>query len=131
MSNPISSAADRTDVLIETAKQTAESAIRSTQQAADEQLNQVADTLSEKVENVRNPAPAISRIANDAELLRRRSTDALRSASFQVRESASRAGDSTVAYIRDEPVKSVLIAAAIGAASMVLLKAVSRAGSRE
>jgi ElaB/YqjD/DUF883 family membrane-anchored ribosome-binding protein len=131
MSNPLSSAADRADVLIETAKQTAESAIRSSQQSADEKLNHVADTLSETVENVRSPGPALSRIANDAELLRRRSTDALRSASFQVRESASRAGNSTVAYIRDEPVKSVLIAAAIGAASMALLKVVSRAGSRE
>lgn len=131
MSNPLSSAADRADDLIETAKQTAEAAIRSTQQAADEKLNHVADTLSDKVENVRNPGPALSRIANDADVLRRRSTDALRSASSQVRESALRAGDSTVAYIRDEPVKSVLIAAALGAASMVLLKVVSRAGSRE
>ncbi len=131
MTNPISSAADRADILVETAKQTAESAIRSTQEAADEKLNHVADTLAEKVENVRSPGPALSRIANDAELLRQRSASALRTASFQVRESASRAGDSTVAYIRDEPVKSVLIAAAIGAASMVLLNAVSRAGSRE
>lgn len=131
MTNPISSAADRADVLIDSAKQTAESAIRSTQQAADEKLNQVADTLSDTVENVRSAGPAINRIANDADLLRQRSVDALRSASFQVRETAMRAGDSTIAYIRDEPVKSVLIAAAIGAASMALLNVASRVGSRE
>ena len=131
MTNPISSAADRADVLIDSAKQTAESAIRSTQQVADEKLNQVADTLSDTVENVRSAGPAINRIANDADLLRQRSVDALRNASFQVRETALRAGDNTIAYIRDEPVKSVLIAAAIGAASMVLLNVASRVGSRE
>jgi ElaB/YqjD/DUF883 family membrane-anchored ribosome-binding protein len=127
MTNPISSAADKADVLIDTAKQTADSAIRSAQQVADEKLNQLADT----VDSVRSPSPAINRIANDAEQLRQRSADALRNASFQVRESALRASDNTVAYIRDEPVKAVLIAAAVGAASMALLNAVSRAAGRD
>ncbi len=124
MTNPISSAADKADVLIDTAKQTAENAIRSTQQAADEKLNQIAD----KVDSVRSPGPTISRIANDADQLRQRSVDVLRNASFQMRETAMRASDNTVAYIRDEPVKSVLIAAAVGAASMALLSAMSRTG---
>lgn len=125
MTNSISSAADKADALVDSAKQTAESAIRSTQQTADEKLNQLAD----KVDSVPSPGPTISRFANDADQLRQRSVDALRNASFQVRESALRASDNTVAYIRDEPVKSVLIAAAVGAASMALLSAVSRAGS--
>lgn len=124
MTNPISSAADKADVLIDSAKQTAENAIRSTQQTADEKLDQLAD----KVDSVRSPGPAISRIATDADLLRQRSADALRNASFQMRESALRAGDNTVAYIRDEPVKAVLIAAAVGAASFALLNAISRIG---
>ena len=125
MTNPISSAADKAGVLIDTAKQTAENAIRTTQQTADDTLNQLAD----KVDNLPSPGPTITRIANDADQLRQRSVDALRSASFQVRESAMRASDNTVAYIRDEPVKSVLIAAAVGAASMALLSAMSRAGT--
>lgn len=125
MTNPISSAADKADVLIDTAKQTAENAIRSTQQTADDKLNQLAD----KVDSVPSPGPAISRIANDADVLRQRSVDALRNTSFQMRESAMRASDNTVAYIRDEPVKSVLIAAAVGAACMALLSAASRAGT--
>ena len=120
MTNPISSAADKADVLIDSVKQTAENAIRSTQQIADDKVNQLAD----KLESV----PAVSRMANDADVLRQRSVDALRNASFQVRESALRASDNTVAYIRDEPVKSVLIAAAVGAASMALLSAMSRTG---
>src|SRR4029077_3117167 len=127
MNNPISSAADTADVLIDSVKQTAENAIKSTQQAADEKLNQLAD----KVENVRSTSPTINRIANDADLLRQRSAEALRNASFQARESALRVSDNTVAYIRDEPVKAVLIAAAIGAASMALLNGMGRIGSRE
>jgi len=127
MNNPISNAADRASVLIDSAKQTAEDAIKSTQQAADEKLGQLAD----KVESVRSPSPTINRIANDADLLRQRSVDALRNASFQARESAMRVSDNTVAYIRDEPVKAVLIAAAVGAATMALLNVIGRVASRD
>ena len=123
MNNPISSAADKTESLVDSATQTAEQAIRSTQRAAGEKLNQLANTA----ESVRAQAgPTISKIANDADLLRQRSADALRDASSQLRESAQRATDKSVAFIRDEPVKSVLIAAAIGAASMALMTAFSR-----
>jgi ElaB/YqjD/DUF883 family membrane-anchored ribosome-binding protein len=123
MNNPISSAADKTESLVDSAAQTAEQAIRSTQRSAGEKLNQLAST----VETVRaQAAPAINKIANDADVLRQRSVDALRDASFQLRESAMRATDKSVAFIRDEPVKAVLIAAAIGAASMALMSAFSR-----
>jgi ElaB/YqjD/DUF883 family membrane-anchored ribosome-binding protein len=123
MNNPISSAADKTDSLVDSATQTAEQAIRSTQRSTGEKLNQLANT----VETVRaQAAPTINKIANDADLLRQRGVDALRDASFQFRESALRATDKSVAFIRDEPVKSVLIAAAIGAASMALMSAFNR-----
>ena len=124
MTNPISSAADKADVLIDTAKQTAENAIRSTQQTADEKLDQLAD----KVDSVRSPGPTISRIANDADLLRQRSADALRNASFQVRESALRASDNTVAYIRDEPVKVGAHCRSRRRRLLALLNAMSRIG---
>ena len=57
----------------------------------------------------------------DAGHLSQRGLDALRQSSRQMRDSAHRAGERTVGYIHDEPVKSVLIAAAAGAALMVLL----------
>ena len=123
MNNPISNMADKTESLVDSGTQTAEQVIRSTQRSAGETLNQLANT----VESVRAQAgPAINRIANDADQMRQRSADALREASFQLRESALRATDKSVAFIRDEPVKSVLIAAAIGAASMALMSAFSR-----
>jgi ElaB/YqjD/DUF883 family membrane-anchored ribosome-binding protein len=39
----------------------------------------------------------------------------------QVRDQAMRASDGTLNYIKDEPVKAMLIAAAAGAALMALL----------
>jgi ElaB/YqjD/DUF883 family membrane-anchored ribosome-binding protein len=50
--------------------------------------------------------------------------------SQQLRESAQRAGQSTLATIREEPVKSVLIAAATGAALMALVTLVTRSSHR-
>ena len=53
----------------------------------------------------------------------------LQVASKQVRESANLASDKTIAYIRDEPVKSMLIAAATGAALVALARLVGRPNS--
>lgn len=126
MNNPIANAADKAEALVDSAAQSADQAIRSTQRSAGEKLSQLAST----VEEVRaQAAPAISRIANDADELRRRSVDVLRGASLQARETALRATDRGVAFIRDEPVKSVLIAAGIGAVSMALITLMSRAGT--
>ena len=56
--------------------------------------------------------------------------DAVRDTSQQVRERAVRVSDGTVGYIRDEPVKSVLIAAATGAVLMALVGLMGRSNSR-
>jgi len=50
----------------------------------------------------------------------------LQSAGKQVRVGAQQASDTTIAYIRDEPVKSMLIAAATGAALVALARLISR-----
>lgn len=56
--------------------------------------------------------------------------ESVRETSHQLHLQAEHASDSTVNYIRHEPVKSVLIAAAVGAALMALLNLVSRSGHR-
>jgi ElaB/YqjD/DUF883 family membrane-anchored ribosome-binding protein len=56
-------------------------------------------------------------------------THSLQVAGKQVRHSASQASDKTVAYIRDEPVKSMLIAAAAGAALVALAWLIGRPNS--
>ena len=59
-----------------------------------------------------------------------RGVAAVRDGSHHLVDRAVHAGDSTVAYIRDEPVKSMLIAAATGAALMALLGIFTRTGHR-
>jgi ElaB/YqjD/DUF883 family membrane-anchored ribosome-binding protein len=50
----------------------------------------------------------------------------MRESSTQIKERALRASDATVMYIKDEPVKSMLIAAAAGAALMALVTLLAR-----
>ena len=105
------------------AASTAQSAIRSTQRAADGAL----DGLSAKVEEVRSQAaPLLNRVSAQAEAAARRGIDAVRDTSQQLRERAVRAQDTTVGYIKDEPIKAMLIAAATGALLMGLISLMSR-----
>ena len=51
---------------------------------------------------------------------------AMRNGSQHLREKAVQASDSTIGYIKDEPVKAMLIAAATGAALMAMLSLLTR-----
>jgi len=109
--------------LADQATQGAENAIRSTQRVANDALDQ----LSQGADSVRTKAtPVINRVAGEAEQLARRGIDAVRDGSQQLRDKAQRATDSTIGYIRDEPVKSVLISAALGAGLMAILAMLTR-----
>ena len=57
--------------------------------------------------------------------------DRVRETGNQVRDSANRASVGTVNYIRHDPVKSVLIAAATGAALMALVGLLTRSNHRQ
>lgn len=54
--------------------------------------------------------------------------EVMRDGVHQLREKSMLVKDATATYIQDEPVKSVLIAAAVGAALMGLLALFSRTG---
>lgn len=87
------------------------------------QNGEFAPTLADTVAHqVAQAGPAFSRLAGEAEQMTRRSVES-------VREQALLATDKTRGYIKDEPVKSVLIAAAVGAALMALVALVGRASS--
>lgn len=58
---------------------------------------------------------ALINAASQADELARKGIEQARRASAALREKAQYTGDRTVAYIRDQPVKSVLVAAAAGA----------------
>ena len=105
------------------ATQKADTAIRSTQKMATDAL----DTLSDKVQDMRSQAaPTINRLATQAEDAARRGIAAVKDTTQQLREKATQATDTTVTYIKDDPIKAMLIAAATGAALMALLTMMGR-----
>ena len=101
----------------------ADSAIRSTQRVT----NDVFDSLSGGVQNLRHQAAPAMEHLND---VAQRSVDSVRDRAQQLRERAMRVQDTTVDYIKDEPVKAMLIAAATGAGLMALLSLLARPSQR-
>jgi ElaB/YqjD/DUF883 family membrane-anchored ribosome-binding protein len=106
------------DNLADRAASSADQAIRSTQHA----VNGALDSLASNVEALRHhTAPMLDRAANQAGALAHRGADGLRHTSQYLRDSARQTSDNTKNYIRDEPVKAVLIAAVTGAVLMALV----------
>lgn len=105
----------------------AQDAIKSTQQGVNDALNSLSDTVQDLRDEA---APALSRVSRQASALAQRGVDAMRDGGQLVRDSARHASDRTVSYIRDEPVRSVLIAAATGAALMALVSLVARSNNQ-
>ena len=109
--------------LVDQAAASADRAISSTQRVANETLN----SLSGSVQDFRGEAgPMLNRTSEQISALTQRSVDAMRDGSQHLREKALQASDSAVGYIKDEPVKAMLIAAATGAALMALLSLMAR-----
>jgi ElaB/YqjD/DUF883 family membrane-anchored ribosome-binding protein len=96
----------------------ADQALKSTRRMANDTLDQVESAVDSARGNIQ---PVIAKLATQAESLARRGIDAVRDGASQVRERATGFGDMTVRYVRDEPVKSLLIAAAAGAAVAALM----------
>jgi ElaB/YqjD/DUF883 family membrane-anchored ribosome-binding protein len=104
--------------LVDRATTSADQAIRSTQRVANEALDGLAGT----VQDLRDHAtPMVDRVAERASALAHHGVDAVRDRSQQLSERAHRVADGTRSYVREEPVKSLLIAAASGAALMGVL----------
>lgn len=100
----------------------AQQVLDSTQRMANDAIESASDSVSK----LRERAPAaISRAAAQVEELTSRAMERARDVGTDIRDQANRAGDRTVSYIRDEPIKSVLICVAAGAALAVLVRALS------
>jgi ElaB/YqjD/DUF883 family membrane-anchored ribosome-binding protein len=80
-----------------------------------DQVGEIADQVAQSADHAIKTS---QRVANDA-------LDSVRDSSRQLLGKAQHASDSTVRYIRDDPVKAMLIAAATGAALMALVNLVS------
>jgi ElaB/YqjD/DUF883 family membrane-anchored ribosome-binding protein len=87
------------------AVQRAEQALESAHCAADQAINGVSNTIDKGMGQIRE-------------------------ATHQLRDSANRATEGTSTFIRHDPIKSVLIAAATGAALMALVSLLTRTSAR-
>ena len=113
--------------LADQAAVTADNAIQSTKRVADDTL----DSLSNSVEGARaQVSPLINRTTEQAAALAQRGLDAVRNSSAQLRNKAVQASDTTAMYIKNDPIKAVLIAAATGAALMALINLATRSRDR-
>lgn len=101
----------------------ADQAIRSTQRVANDALDGLSDSVNSASSRV---PPMINKATEQATAFAQRSMDAVRQTSQQLRDKAMHASDTTASYIRNDPIKSVLIAAATGAALMALVSLLSR-----
>lgn len=113
--------------LADQAAASADSAIKSTKRVADDTL----DSLSDSVEGARSQvSPLINRTTEQAAALAQRGLDAVRNSSEQLRNKAVQASDTTAMYIKNDPIKAVLIAAATGAVLMALVSLLTRSRDR-
>ncbi|WP_439536667.1 hypothetical protein [Methyloversatilis sp.] len=109
------------DALVHTAGE----AVRSSNQIAHQTLDQLAD----RVDSARlQAAPVFDRLAHRADGMKYRGMAAMRDGSQRMRYQAVRATDSTLGYVRQKPVRSLLFAAALGAVATLLLSVVGRTG---
>ncbi len=114
---------EATGNLADQAAQSADHAIKSTQRVTHEALNGLSHTVSDIQQQA---GPMMDRISEQASALAHRGMDASR----QLSDKAVHASQSTVNYIKEEPVKAMLIAAATGAALMAMLSIINRSNSR-
>ena len=121
--NPLTTAHDLSNSLADSAT----SAIRSTQGLANQALDGVAGTVSDFRAEA---APRIRAATDQVNALAHRSAEAVRQGSQQLVDGAHHATARTRDYVQHEPVKSLLIAAATGAALMALLSMVQRGRSQ-
>jgi ElaB/YqjD/DUF883 family membrane-anchored ribosome-binding protein len=108
--------------LVDQAAASADQAIRSTQRVANDALSGLAGTAQSLREHA---APMVDRVAERASAMAHQGVDSVRERSHQLSESAHRVADGTRHYVQDQPVKSLLIAAATGAVLMGLLSLLS------
>lgn len=119
MNNAVKTLGDDASSLAQAVAQTTEHAIRSAQQGLDRMSNGLNGASSQS-------GTAIKQFATDSEAMAHRGMDAVREGAHQLREKSMHVKDATATYIQHEPVKSVLIAAAVGAALMGLVALFSR-----
>ena len=86
-------------------------------------LDQAQDTVQDLAETSRT---RLRQVADSASEYGQRALDRVRDTSANLRDSALDARDASLDYVRDEPVKAILMAAAAGAAPAAAVMLVRR-----
>lgn len=118
---------EQADTLADQAARSADQTIRATQRVAYDALDGLGGAVQDARQQV---SPLLQRANEQASALTQRGLDAVRDGAQVVRNQARHASDSALDYVKAEPVKSVLIAAATGAALMALIGLMSRSRDR-
>lgn len=120
----LSDAADRADRRLAEAAHASERAHRQVDRALQRAAGEGADALHERRWQGRAD-PLVGRLSSRAQDLARQSMNLASNAGYRAQESWNRYADATTGYVARQPMRSVLIAAAIGA-GLALLVASSR-----
>lgn len=126
--------ADQTDDMIDQSADVAHHVVAKSAAAAD-QLAATAQRASAETDQsiqaglhqLREAVPAtLSRAASQAEDLARSGIEKARSAGVTMKQQAQRVGESTASYVREEPTKALMLAAAAGATAALLVSWATR-----
>jgi ElaB/YqjD/DUF883 family membrane-anchored ribosome-binding protein len=108
-------------------RQTSDGLLRTAGHAIDttrDFANDALDTAEDKVRMLRGEIdPIVDMLASKAQKLARQSLDMAAHAKDRAQQSMSRASDATTRYVSEQPLRSVMIAAAVGAAVALLVSA--------
>lgn len=99
----------------------AATALKAAERDAHAAIDSAVDGLASVYDDTK---PLFKRVGERARGYATDGYDAARQTASDLRERSARAVDSTRGYVRDEPVKSLLIAAAVGAAVIALVEVV-------
>ena len=87
-----------------------------------EHANQALDMAENKVRELRgNVDPVVEMLASKAQKMARQSLDMASEAKERAEKSLKHAADATTRYVSEQPMRSVLMAAAVGAAVALLV----------
>ncbi len=121
--NDLPSDDNRYDDLGRHAAEQADAAIASTREAS----NAALDALQKKADHLATVAPGtLRRVADQVDELTRRGMEMAKNATDSARAQALQANDRALGYVRQEPAKAVLIAAAVGAGLAMLIGMLAR-----
>ena len=119
----VNKVADTARNMTQGALDSAQHAVKATREAADDTMTKAEESVKEWREGL---DPAISDLAAKAQALAEKSINYCAHTGTRLREQMDDYTDATTRYVRDQPGKAVMIAAAAGAAFALVTMALSR-----